>query len=65
MLRKAYIRITAWDDVAEGLDSAGEGAIVDVSGHMQERSWNAPNGQKRVFTDAVVTNFVPQQSGAA
>lgn len=55
--RKAYIRITAWDDLAEGLSAAGEGAVVDLSGHIQERSWTAQNGQKRIFTDAVVTNF--------
>ncbi len=58
-LKKAYIRITAWDDLAEGLNQAGAEAIVEVTGHIQERSWTADNGQKRVFTDAVVTNFVP------
>ena len=58
-LKKAYVRITAWDELAEGLAEAGEGSLVEVSGHIQERSWTAENGQKRVFTDAVVTNFVP------
>lgn len=56
--RKSYIRITAWDDVASGLGAAGEDAVVEVSGHIQERSWVNPQGQKRLFTDAVVTNFV-------
>ncbi len=56
--RKAYVRITAWDELAEGLNGAGEGAVVDVTGHIQERTWTAETGQKRVFTDAVVTNFV-------
>ncbi len=58
-LKKAYVRITAWDELAEGLGSAGEGTVVDATGHIQERSWTADNGQKRIFTDAVVTNFVP------
>jgi single-strand DNA-binding protein len=53
----AYVRITAWDDTAEGLGSVGEGVFVKVSGHIQDRTWTAPGGQKRVFTDAVVTNF--------
>jgi single-stranded DNA-binding protein len=53
----SYIRITAWDETAEGLGSIGEGALVKVSGHIQDRTWTAPTGQKRVFTDAVVTNF--------
>ncbi len=56
--RKSYIRITAWDEVADGLGAAGEGAVVEVSGHIQERSWQPPTGQKRLFTDAIVTNFV-------
>jgi single-strand DNA-binding protein len=64
-LKKAYIRITAWDELAEGLNTAGEGTVVEVSGHIQERSWTADNGQKRVFTDAVVTNFVPAATGVA
>ena len=58
-LKKAYIKITAWDQLADDLNALGEGAIVEVSGHMQERSWTAPDGNKRVFTDAVVTNFIP------
>jgi len=56
-LRHAYVRITAWDNLAEGLGEVGEGEIVKVSGHIQDRTWTAPTGQKRVFTDAVVTNF--------
>ena len=57
--RKAYIRITAWDELAEGLNNAGEGAVVELSGHIQERTWTNQEGHKRVFTDAVVTNFTP------
>ncbi len=57
-LRYAYVRITAWDELAAGLDTVGEGNTVKVSGHIQDRTWTAPDtGQKRVFTDAVVTNF--------
>ncbi len=57
--RKSYVKITAWNELADGLGALPEGAAVEVSGHMQERSWEAPDGTKRVFTDAVVTNFVP------
>jgi single-strand DNA-binding protein len=53
----SYVRITAWDEMAEGLGTLGEGASVKVSGHIQDRTWTTPTGQKRVFTDAVVTNF--------
>ena len=62
--KRAFVRITAWDEIAESLGAAGEGTVVDVTGHIQERSWTADNGQKRVFTDAVVTNAVPA-AGAA
>jgi single-stranded DNA-binding protein len=58
-LKKAYVRITAWNELAEGLSGMEADSVVDVTGHVQERSWVADNGQKRVFTDAVVTNFVP------
>jgi single-strand DNA-binding protein len=56
-LRHAYVRITAWDDLAAQLGEVGEGGLVKVSGHIQDRTWTGPNNQKRVFTDAVVTNF--------
>lgn len=59
-LKKAYVRVTAWDELAEGLNAVGQnpGSVVDVTGHIQERSVTMDSGQKRVFTDAVVTNFV-------
>lgn len=58
-LKRAFVRITAWQDLAESLGAVGEGTVVDVTGHIQERSWTSNEGQKRVFTDAVVTNVVP------
>jgi len=58
----SYIRITAWDDLAEGLSSLGEGAVVKVSGHIQDRTWTNETGQKRVFTDVVVTNFTTPEA---
>jgi len=58
----AYVRITAWDELGEQLNSIGEGNFVKVTGHIQDRTWEAPNGQKRVFTDAVVTNFTPAEA---
>ena len=57
--RKSYVKITAWNELADDLAALAEGTFVEVSGHMQERSWDAPDGTKRVFTDAIVTNFVP------
>ncbi len=56
-LRHSYVKVTAWDDNAAGLGELGEGVFVKVSGHIQDRTWVDPEGQKRVFTDAVVTNW--------
>ena len=57
-LRHSYVRITAWDELAEQLASVGEGGSVKVSGHIQDRKWtDTRTGQNRIFTDAVVTNF--------
>jgi single-stranded DNA-binding protein len=64
-LRHSYVRITAWDELAEELSRVGEDGSVKVSGHIQERKWNAPDGQTRIFTDAVVTNFTAVESVGA
>jgi single-stranded DNA-binding protein len=64
-LRHSYVRITAWDELAEQLGAVGEQGAVKVSGHIQERKWNAPDGQTRVFTDAVVTNFTAGEATGA
>jgi single-stranded DNA-binding protein len=64
-LRNSYVRITAWDELAEQLALVGDQGAVKVSGHINERKWNAPDGQTRVFTDAVVTNFTAGESAGA
>lgn len=60
----SYVKITAWGDIAEALGGFQEGQVVKVTGHIQDRTWTTPTGQKRVFTDAVVTNFVVPQATA-
>lgn len=60
----SYVKITAWGDIAEALGNFQEGQVVKVTGHIQDRTWTTPTGQKRVFTDAVVTNFVVPQATA-
>jgi len=65
-VRHSYVKITAWDNIAEGLNSLSS-PFVRVSGHVQEREWvdSRNNNQKRIFTDAVVTNYVPANSEVA
>jgi len=61
--RYCYVKITAWDTLAEGLNVlANSSPFVRVTGHVQERDWLDPRtNQKRVFTDAVVANYVPAE----
>ncbi len=64
-LKHSYIRITAWNDLAEALNASPEVTVVEVSAHIQERTWTNPQGQKRIFTDAVVTNYVTVEGATA
>lgn len=65
-LRHSYVRITAWDDLAESLAQVGEQGAVKVTGHIQDRKWtDTRTGQNRVFTDAVVTNFTAGEAVGA
>lgn len=57
-VRYSYVRITAWDELAENLAQVGQDGSVKVTGHIQDRKWtDTRTGQNRTFTDAVVTNF--------
>lgn len=65
-LRHSYVRITAWDDLAESLAQVGEQGAVKVTGHIQDRKWtDTRTGQNRIFTDAVVTNFTAGEAVGA
>lgn len=63
-IRHCYVKITAWDAIADGLNVlANSNPFVRVAGHVQERDWVDPRtNQKRVFTDAVVANYVPSEA---
>lgn len=65
-LRHSYVRITAWDDLAENLAQLGPEGAVKVTGHIQDRKWtDTRTGQNRIFTDAVVTNFTAGEAVGA
>jgi len=60
---KHYIKIAAWNELAEGLDALPEGAFIHVHGHIEERSYDSSckhcNGAiKMYWTEVVVDNFV-------
>ena len=60
--KKQYIKIAAWDNIAEALAEVGENVFVEIHGHIEERSYNgkckscsAP--EKKYWTEVVVDNF--------
>lgn len=54
--------IMAWGTVADGLKDAGEGALVHIHGHIEEKSYDGKckhcgADEKRYITEFVVDNF--------
>ena len=61
--RSQYLKIAAWNQIAEGLAALPKDAFVHIHGHIEERSYDGSckhcNGQeKKYWTEVVVDNFV-------
>jgi hypothetical protein len=61
--RAQYLKIAAWNDIAEGLANAGKDDFIHIHGHIEERSYDGAckmcKGQeKKYWTEVVVDNFV-------
>jgi len=61
--KSQYLKIAAWNELAEGLAEVGKDDFVHIHGHIEERSYdgkckqcNAP--EKKYWTEVVVDNFV-------
>jgi len=52
--RESYLRITAWEDFAEYLNTLPQGTRIRVSGRIQERSFVNRENRKQNVTDIVV-----------
>ena len=57
-----YLKIAAWQDIAEGLNGVPKDSFVHIHGHIEERSYDGAckhcKGQeKKYWTEVVVDNF--------
>jgi len=60
--KSQYLKIAAWNSIAEGLADVSPNAFVHIHGHVEESSYNgsckhckAP--EKKYWTEVVVDNF--------
>lgn len=64
--RNQWLKIAAWNSVAEGLGALQEGTFVKLHGHIEERSYDGKckhcsGYDKKYWTEVVVDNFVIEE----
>lgn len=64
--KNQWLKIAAWNTVADGLGDLPEGTFVKIHGHIEERSYDGKckhcNGfDKKYWTEVVVDNFVIEE----
>ena len=59
-----YIKIAAWQEIAEALRDISNQAVIKIHGHIEESSYDgkckhcqAP--EKKYWTEVVIDNFIP------
>jgi len=62
--RSQYLKIAAWNDMAEGLENVPQDTFIHIHGHIEERSYDGhckhcKGAEKKYWTEVVVDNFVP------
>jgi hypothetical protein len=60
--KSQYIKVAAWREIAEGLESLPKNAFIHIHGHIEERSYDGTcrhcKGQeKKYWTEVVIDNF--------
>ena len=53
---KTFIRIVAWEEMADVLEQRRQGNFIETTGRIQSRTWDAPDGKKSI-TEVVVNNI--------
>lgn len=58
-----YIKIAAWENIADGLGALSPNAFIKADGHIEERSYDGKckhcNGmEKKYWTEVIIDNFV-------
>lgn len=64
--KSQYIKLSAWNSMAEGLNDVPKDVFVHIHGHIEERSYDGSckhcKGQeKKYWTEVVVDNFTVLQ----
>lgn len=53
-----FVTVVAWDKLAETMSKyVGKGNQICIRGHLQNRSWEDGNGNKRTATEVVAQDF--------
>lgn len=60
--KSQYIKISGWNDIAEGLSSLTKDAFIHIHGHIEERVYDGSckyckGLEKKYWTEVVVDNF--------
>jgi hypothetical protein len=68
--KSQYLKIAAWNEMAEGLNDVPKDAMIHIHGHIEERSYDGAckhcRGQeKKYWTEVVVDNFTVLATAAA
>lgn len=61
--KSQYLKIAAWNDLAEGLNALPKDAFIHIHGHIEERSYDGSckhckGLEKKYWTEVIVDNFV-------
>ncbi len=60
--KKQYLKIAAWNQIAESLNDVGKDDFIKIHGHVEERSYDGKckhcqGVEKKYWTEVVVDNF--------
>jgi hypothetical protein len=61
--RKQYLKIAAWNQVAESLAEVDKDVFIKIHGHIEERSYegkckHCQGDEKKYWTEVLVDNFM-------
>src|SRR5688500_5727093 len=56
----SFFNIVCWGELADNVsESLGKGARVIVTGRLEQRSWDTPEGEKRSVVEVVADDVAP------
>jgi len=65
--KSQYLKIAAWNSIAEGLGALPKDAFIHIHGHIEERSYDGnckhcKGVEKKYWTEVIVDNFSPLEA---